>query len=79
MDELLSKLKMNGMGGARVFSAKDLEGMSSEELAAKFSSKGTGNKAKKSKEEKSTQGGSKKKDSLNSAKQQEGIVDDIEL
>lgn len=41
MDDLMENLKKNGLGGAKLFTAKDFEGLSPEEMSAKFSGKKT--------------------------------------
>ena len=54
VDELLKNLEKSGLGGTKVFSAKDFEGLSPEEISAKFGGGGGGfpGKGKKSRKAK---------------------------
>ena len=46
IDDLMETLKKSGLGG-KVFSAKDFEGLSPEEMSAKFSGQPNAKKSKK--------------------------------
>lgn len=60
IQDLMNKLKASGMGGAKLFSAKDLEGLSAEDMAEKFSTGSHGKKGRKGKGQSKKGNGDKK-------------------